>query len=144
MKRDVEVWLKALVKYVAKSLDAKHARMLRKVRMVNSNRAEQNNQKSARSFCYVNLDGETIYYSEALTYLDLEFIIGILLHELAHLVVKAGPVDDEADADSWILEAFPETRYDYDDTVYTSPWTGRMRTAKNLQCVSREFVRRLV
>ncbi len=144
MRRDVDVWLKALVKYVAKSMSAPHAKMLRRVRMKHSAIAEQNNKKSSRSFCYVNLNGETIYYAESLAYLDTEFIIGILLHELAHLIVKTGPVDDEVDADLWILEAFPMAKYGYEDAVYASAATGRLRTAKNLQCVSREFLRKLI
>lgn len=145
MKRDVDVWLKALAKYVRASLDHRAAKAIRHVTCKHSNKAEVNNQRSARSFCYVHLDADpVVYYAEALELLDVEYIVGILLHELAHLIVKSGTVDDEVDADQWVIEAFPEAKYGYDDAVYTSPWTHRWRTAKNLQCVSREFIRRLL
>lgn len=145
MKRDVSIWLKALVTYMCKSLDVPNARMLRKVWMKHSTKAEINNQRSSRSFCYVYGDGEpVVHYAEALTRLNTENVVGILIHELAHLIVQSGPVDDEVDADQWILEAFPEAKYRYTDAVYVSPWTERMRTARNVQCVSREFLRKLV
>lgn len=103
-----------------------------KVRLVRSKKANDQNKASARQFCFVFLGEHKIHFSDALLKLPEEFIVGILLHEIAHMVVKEGR-DPELDVDEWVVEHVPEAHYHYADARY-----GK-RVAKNLECVGREF-----
>ncbi len=105
-----------------------------KIRLRRSQRANANNKKSPRSFCHVIIGEFNIHYADALLDLPLEFVVGILLHEIAHMIIEEDGGDPELGVDEWVLENVPEAGYSYRDAKY-----GR-RVAKNLECVSLLFV----
>ncbi len=105
-----------------------------KIRLHRSRLANTNNQKSARSFCFVIIGEFEIHYADALLELPLPFMVGILLHEIAHMVIKEDGGDPELGVDEWIIDNVPEAGYRYADAKY-----GR-RTARNLERVSESFL----
>lgn len=103
-----------------------------KIKLVRSKKAEVNNKASPRAFCFVIIGEYNIHFSEALLKLPIHFVVGILLHEVAHMVVREGR-DPELDVDEWVLDYVPEAEYTYQNVTY-----GR-RQAHNLERVSVEF-----
>ncbi len=115
----------------------------RDVMLTLSEKADENNAKKARSFCHVVLGRKSIYCAAALAALPEEFVVGILLHEVAHTIVNEGE-DPELDVDEWVLENVPEAGYRYANVKYVDPITGRTRTAKNLERVSMGFLGKII
>lgn len=103
------------------------------VRLVRSKRANDQNREKARQFCFVVIGQHEINFADALLKLPEEFIVGILLHEIAHMVIREGR-DPELDVDEWVIEHVPEAGYHYADARYSK------RVAKNLECVSEAFI----
>lgn len=103
-----------------------------KIELVRSKKANEQNKLAARQFCFVILGEHEIHYADALLKLPVEFIVGILLHEVAHMVVKEGR-DPELDVDEWVLEKVPEAQYHYATARY-----GK-RTAASIERVSGSF-----
>lgn len=108
-----------------------------KVRLVRSKKANEQNHAAARQFCFIIIGEHEIHYADALLKLPMNFLVGILLHEITHMVVKEGR-DPELDVDEWVFEKVPEAGYDYRDCRY-----GK-RVAKNLECVSETFIAELM
>jgi hypothetical protein len=107
------------------------------------------NEKDPRAFCYVVQDDWKIYCTRNLEALPPEARMGILLHEIGHLHLDAFGAEEgndndefEADVDAWILGNVPEASYTYEDVEYYA-LIGNLRGAKNLQCVSTQFLRRV-
>lgn len=103
------------------------------VALVRSKKANEQNKASARQFCFVVIGQHDIHYADALLKLPMNFFVGILLHEIAHMVVREGR-DPELDVDEWVIENVPDSGYEYRDVAY-----GHRRAA-NLECVSEKFV----
>ncbi len=99
---------------------------------------DQRNQKSPRAFCHVVIGKPEIHCSKAIEYLDSNFIVGILLHELIHMVVTEGD-DPELDVDEFVIEHLRDTGYTYMDTKYFDPFLGK-RKAKSIECVKLSFL----
>ncbi len=114
--------------------------MKSKIRLSRSRKASSNNEASPRSFCFVILGEHKIHYADALYALPDTAICGILLHEVAHMLIDENGGDPELGVDEWVLENVPEAGYGYMDTTYADPETGRRRTAKAIESVSRKFL----
>jgi len=100
------------------------------------------NRRDPRAFCYVDADCPTaIRCASALEALHPPARIGVLLHEIGHIVLDAFDGDEaEIDVDSWCLDFVPEAGYTYMDTSYWRPGKKRPVTAKALEHVSLGFV----
>jgi hypothetical protein len=111
-----------------------------------SSRQDQVNREDSRAFCYVENSGTpAIYCTKAIEWLPPEARIGVLLHEIGHLVLKAFEDDEsEVDVDEWCVTNFPEAKYAYADVTYytLNKWgkKGEPRVANSLQTVSPAFV----
>ena len=134
-----------------------HSTDLRGIRVSHDPVIDQVNAHNGRSFARVKEgDRQRIHVSKWIEDLPRTFRVGILLHELAHLAIPAmgqSEDDDEIKVDSWIIENLPEAGYHYEDVYYSDrglgtdgkyPLTpndpGHARLARNVQCVSAEFV----
>lgn len=99
------------------------------------------NKNDPRAFCYVREGDNTIYCSAAIEALLPEVRVGILIHEVFHMILDAfDGADAEVDVDAGVMEYFPEAGYKYDDTVYLSPWTHEMVSANEIEHVSAKFL----
>lgn len=95
-----------------------------------------------RAFCAVMPKSTIIYCSKNIDLLPPPARIGILLHEIAHVVANAfGGDESEVDCDVWIKENVPESGYAYRDVKYAQK--GATILARNLQVVSDKFVKRV-
>ncbi len=112
--------------------------MKSKIRTVHSRRADGNNEASARAFCFVVIGEFVIHYASALKALPDEFIVGILLHEVVHMLIEEKG-DPELGVDEWVLEHVPEAGYCYKTAKYED-FDGARRIAKNIECVSKKFL----
>jgi hypothetical protein len=141
MNHGAKFWIEPIKDYVrSKGLKPRGKFGLKQVTVQPSSKADTNNVLSSRSFCHVVIGNPIIYCAKNIDQLKDEFVVGILLHEVAHMLVKEGS-DPELDVDEFILENFPESGYCYADTQYGG--TRRPRKAKNLECVKTEFLENL-
>ena len=103
------------------------------------------NAKDPRAFCFC-VEGENIIHcSNALLDLPAEPCIGILLHELAHLILNAFHGEKaEVDVDLFCTEKIPEAGYHYRDCTYFNSLLGKEVTAKNIEWVSTDFIHRIL
>ncbi len=114
---------------------------------VHDSRQDRANREDSRAFCYVENSGAPVVHcTKAIEWLPTEARIGVLMHEIGHLVLKAFEDDDaEVDVDEWCVTNFPEAKYAYADVTYytLNKWgqKGEVRVAKSLQTVSPAFVR---
>ena len=100
------------------------------------------NIDNPRNFCAVTPKNIIILCSRFIESPPPEARIGILLHEISHIVANAfGGDESEVDCDVWIKENVPEAGYEYRDIDYKRD--GVDVTAKGLQVVSKKFVRML-
>ncbi len=113
--------------------------MKSQIRTIHSRKADANNAKSPRSFCFVIIGEHAIHCADAIKNLPDKFIVGILLHEIAHMIIEEDGGDPELGVDEWVLENVPDSGYEYKNVTYTDP-DDRRRAAKNLECVSEEFL----
>lgn len=103
-----------------------------RIKLVRSQRATEQNQASPRQFCFVVIGQHDIHFAAALLKLPTPFIVGIQLHEIAHMVIEEKG-DPELGVDEWVIEQVPEAGYHYRNVSY-----GKRR-ARSLECVSGEF-----
>lgn len=103
---------------------------------------DEQNQKDPRAFCYVRPDNlGTIYCAANLEQVLPEVRMGILIHEIGHIVLDAfNGEESEVDVDAWIESEIPEAGYTYENTGYTR-FEGGWAMGKNVQRVLPEFVR---
>jgi hypothetical protein len=131
--------LKRLTQYLT---DKGFAPSLNLMKVEHSHEEDARNFDDPRGFCHVTNEAWIIYCAQAIEDVRPEVRIALLLHELFHLYLDALSGDEsEIDVDSGVLEQVPEagyhylSRYKYIDTV-----RKKVVVAKNLQCVSSEFV----
>lgn len=139
MKSLSKKYLDPLVDYLVESGKIPDRVDPEKIRISHSPRADRNNSKSDRSFCFVFLGERAIHCAKAIELLPDEFIVGILLHEIAHMIVEKQKGDPELLVDEWVTENIPESGYHYSDVKYFD-YDGE-RNAKNLECVTKQFLK---
>lgn len=104
------------------------------------------NKKDARSFCHVVIGRPTIYAAlSEMEALPDEFICGLLLHEMAHILINEDGGDPELGVDEWILSNVPAAGYRYGNVKYYSIGRNRkQREARNVEKVSKKFLRTII
>jgi len=146
---DTQRDLAALREYVAAKMDrcGNHdlAARVRGIRAAHDPKHDRKNRENPRAFCYVQEQDWTIHCASALERAAPPLRVGVLLHEIGHLVLNAFKEgqESEVDVDSWVLDIFPESGYTYVDGSYFAPHNQRFTVAKNVQHVSPEFVLRI-
>lgn len=111
--------------------------------IVHSRAKDTQNRKDPRAFCCVVGSSPKIHCALAIEHLDSRAIIGILLHEIAHTIVRNSHVDAEVGADEWVIAHIPESKFTYADVAYR-PAGRRARVARNIEVVSSGFVTRII
>jgi len=113
-------------------------RSLASVRADSSAEREDDWMRSPRQFCSVEHGTMIIACAPATDALPGESRVGILLHEIGHVLYPLGsPLDvEEVEVDVWVRNVFPEAGYTYVDVPYRY---GKDYVAKNLQTVAPEF-----
>ncbi len=112
------------------------------IRAVHSAKADEHHRKNRRSFCHVILGERAIRYASSIKALPETFIVGILLHEIVHMIIENEKGDPELGVDQWIIDNIPEARYDYKNVRYID-FDGQARVAHNLECVADKFLSRI-
>jgi hypothetical protein len=108
--------------------------------LVRSKVADENHRKSPRLFAFVEEQKNAINVSSAMDALPPDIRMGLLLHELGHIHGSM----DEVEADAWVLAIAPESGYHYEaEITFKSPLYEDPVTAKNIQCVSQQFMKML-
>ena len=107
-----------------------------------SNAELQLNLDKPRYLCAVDIKHpEYIHCSYNLNNIPRKNRIGILLHELGHIVLLSV---DEVLVDEWCKYRVPEAGFYYEDSIkYLSYPTGFPVEAKNIEAVSKKFLTRL-
>jgi hypothetical protein len=107
---------------------------------------KEENKRDARHFASASVFDSgsglayVISYARALNSLPRRVRIGVLLHEIAHLLTWKSRRDaSEVAADVWISRHVPEAEFNYAGASYTHK--GRHRSAKNVETVCSEFLR---
>lgn len=117
---------------------------LRGVRVTHNAYQDRRNREDPRAFCHVACGDKVIHCAAAIEQLDDREIVGLLLHEVGHIVLGCGrDPDDEVAVDEWVRNLAPESGYTYLDVRYMSRIGGPVRTAVNLESVSHAFVNQL-
>lgn len=117
-----------------------YAAALRGIKLRHSAALDRRNQTSARAFCHVIVGKPTIHCAKAIEELPPQYILGLLLHEITHVIIGVDEVGDpELQVDEFILNQWPETDYEYSDVMYLDR-NGKRRMAKNLERVSVRFM----
>jgi len=105
---------------------------------------DERNRREPRGFCSVDPNNTgAIRCAAAIEELRPEARIGILYHELGHIMLDAFESDEsEVDVDEWCAHFAPEAGYTYMDTTY---WRDLHKpvVAKSLQHVSRAFAQQV-
>jgi hypothetical protein len=100
--------------------------------------ANDNHLKNPRFLAMVIEGRSEIHASTAIESVPADVRIGLLLHELAH----ARGIMDEVEADAWVIGIVPEAGYHYVDEVsFKSPLYEDPVIARNVQCVSQQFMK---
>lgn len=129
-------WLTKLTSYMySRGVPAKK---IARVTLRHSVTLDKRNKKDARAFCQVECGSSLVHCSKAIEDLHERFIVGILLHEIAHVVLGCdNEPDDEVAVDEWIIKNFPEAGYAYYDTEYNN------REALGVEAASAKFVNKI-
>lgn len=100
--------------------------------------ANGNHLKNPRFLAMVIEGKPEIHVSTAIEAVPADVRLGLLLHELAH----SRGIMDEVEADAWVLSTVPEAGYHYVDEIeFRSPLYDDPVVAKNVQCVSQQFMK---
>ncbi len=107
---------------------------------------DEKNKKDPRAFCYVTPGVLTIFTTLALPALPPEAMMGVMLHEIAHLHLNAFKGDEsEVDVDAFCTCEISESGYHYANVEYLSPFHNHTKViATNLEKVSPMFFRRVI
>ena len=134
--------LLALTKY----LETKgYPRSLIRIQVEWSEDADLRNRKDPRGFCHVDPNEWKIYCSRAIEDVSPAVRMGLLLHEIGHLVLDAFDGDEsEVDVDAWAMSAIPEAGYHYMPVYeYFNSQIGETVKAKNIEALCASFVKLL-
>jgi hypothetical protein len=111
------------------------------IRIVHDPENDKNNQQDPRAFAFAISTSNVIHGSKALELICPRARLGILLHEIGHVVLNAFDGDvSEVDVDEWCMFQVAESGYRYHTLHYPSPWeAGVIRKADNVQHVDLPF-----
>lgn len=116
---------------------------LRNITLKHDPAQDKRNESDPRAFCYAKPDDLGIYCAQALGYLPVAFLYGVLLHEIGHIHLKAfNGEGSEVDVDLWCATDVKNSGYDYDNCYYIDQKEGT-RFAESLERVSDKFVHRV-
>lgn len=137
--------LKALTKYLVDDREMPQV-FLRSIRVNRSRPLDEDHKDDPRAFCAVEEDVPNIIFcTSAIEAVPENVRIGLLLHEIGHLLLDAFdheiPGGEEIEVDTWILKHIPEAGYTYVDCPHI--WHGKERTALNVQTVSDAFLKKV-
>jgi hypothetical protein len=108
-----------------------------------SDQAERDNINDPRVFCHTIDGSSSIYCSLNLCKLPTENIVGILIHEIGHIVRKqaSDAGREEVECDLWVKHNYPEIGYEYEEAVIYEDWGCReTRIARSIQKVGALFM----
>ena len=107
--------------------------------------ADGYNIKDPRVFCFTQVNHPVIFCSRALEDVDREIRVGILIHEIGHIVLNAFEGDEsEIDVDHWVVDTLPKGSYGYVHEIkYLNSARGEEVTAWNLERVTQAFLREI-
>jgi len=146
--RKAESDLHALLAYMIAEHGAPEDRLL-DVTILHDAEHDKENARDPRAFCFVEKERPNfIHCAKAIEELTPEARVGVLYHEIGHILLNAFHGDEsEVEVDEWCLTFLPMSNYTYRDTAYLV--TGKVgksdvawgRIAKSLQSVAPGFVR---
>jgi hypothetical protein len=111
-KKDLQALLSHLEVDAPECLDAKGRKRLSGVRLRPDREAERKHERAARYFCFVLPGCSTIRCAEALESIPRPFRLGVLLHEIGHIVLDEFFGDaSEVRVDAWAKTVDREYRY---------------------------------
>ncbi len=110
-----------------------------------SQEEDARNLQNPRGFCHTEQGKPEIFCSRALEDTDREVRVGILLHEIGHIMLNAFDGDEsEVDVDEWVTQMTPKGAYRYfQDYTYQNSLYGEPVTAHSVQMVTRNFLKEL-
>lgn len=99
------------------------------------------NFKNPRFLCAVHPHEWIIHCALAIERIGRPVRIGVLLHEIGHMVIPAfRGAKSEVEVDEFVVSKIPEAGYYYEDHAYFSPLRSEEVLAKNVEHVSAEFL----
>lgn len=114
-----------------------------KIKLVWVKAQDKANLKNPRAFCFTQRGDLSIYCARALNELPVEARLGVLLHEIGHIVMDAFDGDEcEVTADQFGF-GIAEAGYKYKDVEYVNPLTHELARANSLETVSPQFVEKI-
>jgi hypothetical protein len=115
---------------------------VKKIGISHSLMLDRENLKDPRAFCAVERGYWRVLCTRALEDVPQEVRIGILLHEVSHLINDyiGASRDDEVNTDAWVIKTVPESDYHYKTIVYMNSLVGKPTTAHNVESVSPRFL----
>ena len=130
------VELKALIVFLIKEHDAPMS--LKKTHLRYTEQEEELNEIKPRFFCGVDLEKPyEILCSFNINQLPFPNRLAILLHELAHIILKSS---NEVEVDEYCKFGIPASGFGYQDKLeYESLPSNRLVIARNVEVVSETF-----
>lgn len=125
-------------------LEVERSIAVRGIRLRGDKEADANNRKDPRAFAFVIGKSKVIRCARVMDWLPPNARVGILLHEILHIVLNArhGP-ESEVDVDEFATAELEKTGYCYKNVDYLDGPSLKTRTAKAIECVSTAFLKRL-
>jgi hypothetical protein len=110
-----------------------------------SQEEDKRNIEDPRGFCHTVQDKTIIYCSRALEDVDREVRVGVLIHEIGHIVLGAFDGEEsEVDVDAWVSGILKPGTYCYLQTYsYMNSLIEEQVKAMNIQRVTTAFLREL-
>jgi len=100
------------------------------------------NRRNPRFLCAVHPHEWLIRCALAIERVNPEVRVGVLLHEIGHMVLPAfNGAKSEVEVDEFVISQVPEAGYYYGDHGYYSPQHEKDVIAKNVEHVSINFLR---
>lgn len=125
-------WLRLLKKHLNRL-------SLQRVHLVLDKGQEALHADDNRAFAHVRKGSRAIYVCADIEVLPENYLVGVLLHELVHLLTQSfGGQTGEVKVDEWIVRELPEAGFGYASLMYNDGW--RDVPVENLERVSDSFL----
>jgi hypothetical protein len=114
-----------------------------RIRLLQDSELDKANRKNPRFLCAVHPHEWIIRCAMALDRVSSAVRVGVLLHEIGHMVLPAFVgAKSEVEVDEFVVTRVPEAGYYYGDHAYECPVRGSV-LAKNVEHVSDAFLDRI-